>query len=742
MLRDSAPLLVLSTGADEVMGADSLGIVVLDLHTDRPRWADQPLENPSPVGLNSSHLAYVIYTSGSTGQPKAVMIEHGNAVNFVCWGRTQFSPQELRHTLFSTSINFDLSVFELFVPLSCGSTVHVVSNALELKEAASVVTLINTVPSAAAALLSAHQKLPALQVMNLAGEPLKQSLVEQLYRETPAKRILNLYAPSETTTYSTYTTVESGGSREPHIGRPIANTQVYLLDRHARPVPVGVVGEIYIGGAGVTRGYLNQPKLTAQRFVPNPYGGRAGARLYRTGDLGRYLTDGNIEFLGRNDHQVKLRGYRIELSEIETRLLGCTGVHEAVVLAREGATYGEKRLVAYVTARDSAQLQAGELRSALRAVLPEYMMPSAFVILEALPLTPTGKLDRRALPTPEGTDSHTAYEPPQGEVEQALAEIWRTLLRVQRVGRHDNFFELGGHSLLTVSLMTRIHALFNVRMSIASIFTAPTVAKVAELIAAKSSQPIHADVPPWLIPLRRSRNKEHAVLFMPTMFGLGSVYAGIAQQLKTPADILTCRLPGTAPQESALTTIEDLAVHCLDTIIQAEPYREWSLIGWSLGGVLAYELARLITQKGLRLRRVILVDAYLLAPVRGLPASRADIDMEFARVFRQSPDDPLEIDALRRVGEANLSARAAYGGGAYFGPLIELQAAETAKNIQAGLRPHLRAFSDRAESRIIVPGDHYSILDPEQSAQFARLFDELLRASPEQSRARVAGATG
>jgi thioesterase domain-containing protein/acyl carrier protein len=369
-------------------------------------------------------------------------------------------------------------------------------------------------------------------------------------------------------------------------------------------------------------------------------------------------------------------------------------------------------------------------------MLPEYRLPSLFVMLPALPLTPSGKLDRRALPVPEGVNRETTYEPPQGGIECALAEIWQRLLHVQRVGRRENFFELGGHSLLTVSLVTGIQTALNVRVSVASIFTSPTVAELAQLIAAQSSEPNHAAAPTWLIPLRRAGTSGHAVLFLPTLFGLGSVYAGLARQMKTSADILTCRLPGTAQQEFPLSTIEELAAHCLSTIIQPGAYQEWSLIGWSFGGVLAYELARQITQRGLPLHRAILVDSYLLAPDWPLSNQPTPIDLEFARVFRDSPDSSLDMNALRRVGEANLSAHAAYRGGTYFGPMIELQAAETARNIHAGTRPQLRAFSHPG-ARITVPGDHYSILDPERSTQFARLFDELLAVPAESRGARV-----
>jgi amino acid adenylation domain-containing protein len=280
-----------------------------------------------------------------------VVIEHRSAVNFICWGRTTFEADALERTLFSTSLNFDLAVYELFVPLTSGATIRIVENALDT-EAQSDVTLINTVPSVMRALIDEGRAPRSVRVVNLAGEPLKAELVERIFGATEAGRVCNLYAPSETTTYSTMAEMRRGEPFGMHIGRPIANTQVYMVDEWLEPAPVGVSGEIYIGGAGVARGYLNQPELAAERFVPDPFGREPGGRLYKTGDLGRRLPDGNIEFLGRNDFQVKIRGFRIELGEIEAWLSTHPEVQEAVVVAREEGE-GGKKLVAYYTGEES-----------------------------------------------------------------------------------------------------------------------------------------------------------------------------------------------------------------------------------------------------------------------------------------------------------------------------------------------------------------------------------------------------
>jgi amino acid adenylation domain-containing protein len=473
MLRDSGPRVLLVHAVSEVSSQlrQSLesGLLIVDVRADAHRWSQQSSQNldREHSGARPHHLAYVIYTSGSTGEPKGVAIEHRNTVNFIHWAREAFTQEQLQHTLFSTSLSFDLAVYECWVPLSVGATVHVVGNALQARQAPEV-TMINTVPSALAALLQQSDAVPAsVRTVNLAGEPLRPSLVQELFVRSSVDQVCNLYGPTETTTYSTWVRMNREQGFQPHIGRPIANTRIYILDKHGQPTPLGVAGEIYIGGAGVARGYLNRPELTAQRFLEDPFSGESGARMYRTGDVGRYLADRNIEYLGRNDEQVKIRGFRIELGEIEARLSAQPGVREAVVLAREAElcadreraqrdALGEKRLVAYVVS-ERTSLDVSQLREQLSRELPEYMVPAAYVQLEALPRTPNGKLDRRALPAPEGAAfAQHAYEPPQGRTEEAIAQIWSDLLSVERIGRQDHFFELGGHSLMAVRLLEQM----------------------------------------------------------------------------------------------------------------------------------------------------------------------------------------------------------------------------------------------------------------------------------------------
>lgn len=486
MLEDAqAPVLLTQQSVTGLQPRAGTHLVCLD--ADWPRIRANSGENPASTAQGSD-LAYVIYTSGSTGQPKGVALEHRNAAALMYWARDVFTPDELQGVLASTSICFDLSIFEMFVPLSWGGTVILAENALALPglPAANEVTLINTVPSAIRELLRISGVPASVRVVNLAGEPLVTPLVDRIYAETGVKKVYDLYGPTETTTYSTFTIRQAG---EPAtIGRPLANEQVYLLDTRQQPVPIGIPGELFIGGAGVARGYLNKPELTAEKFIPNPFADEASqnssgsaSRLYRTGDLARWRADGNLEFLGRIDHQVKIRGFRIELGEVETALRKHPEVQEAIVLARADAA-GDQRLVAYVVGRTDRKLALDDVRAFMRKELPQYMVPSAFVFLKALPLTPNGKVDRKALPDPEADrrDASTEFVEAGTPVEVQLAAIWQEVLNLERVGIHDNFFDLGGDSLLAIQVISRVRTALKVELPIFSLFDAPTIAKLAE----------------------------------------------------------------------------------------------------------------------------------------------------------------------------------------------------------------------------------------------------------------------
>ncbi|XWK89437.1 MAG: non-ribosomal peptide synthase/polyketide synthase [Phormidium sp.] len=499
MLEDASVLVLLTQAhlVDKLPEQQKTHFVYLD--TGIPEFV-QSKEIPYVSQAKPSNLAYVLYTSGSTGRPKAVAIEHHSPVALVSWAAQVFTTEQLAGVLASTSICFDLSIFELFVPLSLGGKVILAENALHLSTitTAEQVTLINTVPSAIAELIR-HNNLPEqVNTVNLAGEALQNQLVQQIYQRSQVEYIFNLYGPSEDTTYSTFALLKKGISDSPPIGRPIANTEIYILDSYLQPVPIGVPGELHIGGVGLARGYLNARELTAEKFIPHPFSSQPKSRLYKTGDLVRYLPDGNIEYLGRIDHQVKIRGFRIELAEIETVLSQYNDVQSSVVIVREDIP-GDKRLVAYIVPQSERTLTISGLRQYLKAKLPEYMVPAAFVILESLPLTPNGKVDRRALPAPDfHSGEKDKYIAPRTAIEEILTQIWSQTLKVEQIGINNNFFELGGHSLLATQLVSRIRQSLQVELPLRELFANPTIGELAQSISHLKQQSLKFPAPPIL----------------------------------------------------------------------------------------------------------------------------------------------------------------------------------------------------------------------------------------------------
>lgn len=485
---------------------NSASIVCLDADWEGISSCDEPV-----VGLqNSSNLAYVIYTSGSTGKPKGVQISHASVVNFLSSMRQQLAIADRDVWLAVTSLSFDIAALELFLPITTGSRVvvasrEVASNGEKLLETLtnSGATVMQATPASWKMLLAAGwQGNNQLKIL-CGGEALPRQLANQLLLRGAS--VWNLYGPTETTIWSTLYQVDRK-DESVGIGRPIANTQIFILDRYLMPVPVGVFGELHIGGAGLSRGYLNRPELTAEKFIPNPFAEDPihasfilhpssfilSERLYKTGDLARYLPDGNIEFMGRSDHQVKLRGFRIELGEIEAVLSQYPAVREAIALVREDNP-GDKRIVAYIVANSELRGGRGDtdpahsefinhLRVFLKQKLPQYMMPSAFVLLEAMPLTPNGKIDRRSLRAPDisRAEFESNFTEPRTPDEQLIAEIWAEVLGLERVGIHDNFFELGGHSLLATQAISRLREAFQLEVPLRSLFESPTIETFTE----------------------------------------------------------------------------------------------------------------------------------------------------------------------------------------------------------------------------------------------------------------------
>ena len=489
MLADSAPVAVLTqeTLGDELPGLFAgLAAPVLLLDAPAPAWAGEATSDPASDGLTVHHLAYLIYTSGSTGRPKGVMVPHGGLTHYVWWSKGRYADDEPRAFPLYSSVAFDLTVTSIFVPLIAGGRVVIYGEEAGGNPAVlrvvedDAVDVAKVTPSHLVLLEGRDLRGGRLGGLIVGGEDLKAPLSQSVVMASGGRiAIYNEYGPTETVVgcmiHRFDPEADRGGSVP--IGRAIANTKVYVLDAHGEPVPTGAVGELYVGGAQVTRGYLGRPDLTAERFVADPFSKDSGARMYRTGDLARWRADGVMEFLGRNDEQVKVRGFRIELGEIEARLADHAGVREAVVVARED-TPGDRRLVAYVAGGE--QLSIESLRAHLSERLPEYMVPAAYVKLDALPLTPNGKVDRKALPAPEGEAyARRGYEAPSGDAEAALAEIWADVLGVDRVGRWDHFFEMGGHSLLAVQVVSRVREVMAVEAALGDVFARPVLADFA-----------------------------------------------------------------------------------------------------------------------------------------------------------------------------------------------------------------------------------------------------------------------
>jgi amino acid adenylation domain-containing protein/thioester reductase-like protein len=467
-------------------------------------WQNIRLENPAnlPTSAKPENLVYAILTSGSTGKPKVVAVEHRQLVNYLYGIVEQLNlPSPANFACFST-FAADLGNTVIFPALCTGGCLHIISqerlsnpHALAEYFQRHPIDCLKIVPSHLSALLTSSPTLSLLprQRLILGGEASNWELIEQIQQQTKDCQIFNHYGPTETTvgvlTYFIDNTKTSHNTQIP-LGKPLPNTQIYILDEQLQPVPIGVSGELYIAGAGVARGYLNQPELTAERFIKNPFSCEPNARLYKTGDLARYLSDGNIEFLGRIDNQVKIRGFRIELGEIESVLRQHSAVQDVVVLATQQKCTN-KQLVAYLVPQAKLRFNQhqnttliGELRSFVKQKLPEYMMPSVFILLKALPLTSNGKIDYQALPAPEQTRSQLEqiYVAPRTSLEAQLADIWAKLLDIEQVGIHDNFFELGGHSLLITQLLAKVRNTFGVEMPLRDLFDAPTIADLAQRI--------------------------------------------------------------------------------------------------------------------------------------------------------------------------------------------------------------------------------------------------------------------
>ncbi len=588
--------------------------LVLCLDSDWSQIAKQPRERIS-MPIEPSHLAYVIYTSGSTGKPKGVMIPHSAITNHMRWMQRVHPLSEQDCVLQKTPFSFDASVWEFYAPLMSGGRLmmakpqgHLDAEYLARTIKGGRVTILQLVPSLLRMLLTEPEfaGCTTLKRVFCGGETLTLDLQEEFFKTLPQSTLHNHYGPTEAAIDSTsWDCVRDTELAILPIGRPVDNAIAYITDANLQPVPIGVPGELLIGGAGLARGYFDRPELTREKFIANPFG---TGRVYRTGDLARWMPDGNIEFLGRLDHQVKLRGFRIELGEIEAVLGRMEGVLEAAVVMR-GFRAGDQRLVAYCSVRPGFTVTPVMLRDGVRAALPDYMVPAHFILLEELPHTPNGKVDRKALPEPggmEGVDSEGEFVPARTITEQKLAAIWAELLGVQKVSIHSNFFDLGGHSLLAVRLFSRIQQEFGRKLPLASLFQSPTVAQLAALIEADATGE-HL----WssLVAIRREGRRPP---FFCVHGGGGEVLFArdLMKHLDPETPFYGIQARGLDKPDNRAASIEEMAAHYIKemkTVLKDGPVY---LGGYCMGGLVAYEMAQQLIRDGRQIGLLVLIDAH------------------------------------------------------------------------------------------------------------------------------------
>jgi thioesterase domain-containing protein/acyl carrier protein len=726
------------------------------------------------------------------------MVEHRGVVAHCLEYRDRHNLTAADRVVLMAEPSFDASVEQLFPALLAGGSV--ILTKLELEPIGFSrqlnrhrTTLLDVSGVYWRALVQAWLERPDLMTVSqlrilIVGGDVMPVDVLPLWWQLPlcqTVQLFNVYGPTETTVASATFAVPAAfdGPRIP-IGRPLPNTRIYVLDGEGQPAPIGVAGEMHIGGAGVARGYLNRPELTAERFLPDPYAAEPEARMYRTGDLARWLPDGNLEYIGRVDFQVKIRGFRIESGEIEAALRACAGIQDAVVLAREDAP-GEKRLVAYLTA-DTSEKAGGSaetvacgaevaalpevLKAHLLSSLPEYMVPAAFVVLETLPLTPNGKVDRKALPAPEADAYATsAYAPPAGALEEALAELWSELLGIERVGRHDDFFALGGHSLLVLRLLSELQQTFGVRLPVGAVFLRPTLADLAEAVADSRL----AEEAAALVPLQPA-GQAPPLFLLPGAIGSVLYLQPLALALGPDRPVLALPSPGLDGRPP-LASVAALAAQHLRAMRRQQPRGPYMLAGHSSGGRVAFELARQLEEQGESVACLVILDTNApdadqdrTEPLgRELLADLVAVFEELAGVALGLSREEILAEAEETVALARVMA-ALQANGVLFSkgaPVTELQAllevyraaleAHDGYRIEGQIRApiHLIKARERGGAESVVddrpawgwqacsqegvivaevPGTHITMMAPPQVSFLAERLGEILAAASAQ----------
>ena len=688
IVEDARPVAVLVTGDTAGVLPEGTELVLIDGEVTDHQVTRQ---GPKP-----DNLAYITYTSGSTGRPKGVLATHRNAVEFVEWTHRAFGPEALEKVLFSTSLNFDVSVFELFAPLLCGGRVELVDNLLALTASGTDAGLISGVPSVMAG-VAAERPHAAPHTVTLGGEPIPARLREDLRAAFPGARLVNFYGPTEATIYATAwrSDEDTEGSEEgsPPLGDPLARNRLYLLDQALRPVPDGIVGEVHLGGGGPARGYLGRPGLTAERFVADPFG-TPGERMYRTGDLAVRGRDGRLRFVGRADHQVKIRGFRVELGEIEAVLTAHPAVAQAAVTVRQDSR-GEQQLVAYVV----GTAEPDTLRDHLARTLPAHMAPATFVPLPALPRTASGKTDRTALPDPSAPAVTTST--PRTPHEERLRAIVADVLGLDpsRVGVHDSFFDLGGHSLLTPRLTARIRTDLGTELPLRAVFDTPTVAGLAQRLRSGTSGAAPLDA---VLPLRTRGGKE-PLFCLPPASGLAWGFAGLARHLDPERPLYGLQSQGLIPGHPRSGSLHATVAEHIARIREIQPEGPYHLLGYSMGGLVAYDVAVTLQKAGHEVALLAMLDAFpgvwtdrgaraadrpallrSLLAILGRPApddTEPLTDARFAELVRRVPDmtaslDDAELAALVEVTAGNRRLMEEFAPTSYRGDLLFFTAAQ------------------------------------------------------------------
>ncbi|HVZ46147.1 MAG TPA: amino acid adenylation domain-containing protein [Ramlibacter sp.] len=738
MLQDAAPkVLLTSRRMQAALPETSAPRLYLD-EADRflsGRRSDRI--PPERIGLTPRHLAYVIYTSGSTGQPKGVMLEHANVTNLIHGHAALCGLTAADRVLQFASFSFDNSVAEIFPALATGAQLVLRPAHLVAPDAAFIDFLdthgvtVTDLPTAFwhqwAQEVGEGRSRPgaSVRLVLAGGEKAELRHLKDWFAGCgPHCRWINTYGPTEATVNASVVAVDAEAARtmtEIPIGRPVANACLRVLDAHGQLLPVGAVGEIHIGGAGVARGYLNREALTAKRFIADPFGTQPGARLYKTGDLGRWLPDGNMQYVGRSDFQVKLRGFRIELGEIENALAQHPCVREALVMAREDAP-GDKRLVAYVVPREAGRLDDGELRGHARAKLPQYMIPAAFVTLDALPVTPNGKVDRRALPAPEKSRADAAFMAPRTPAEEAMAAIWSKVLRIDRVSVHDNFFDLGGHSLMALQLAAQVRRDLGVELPLSVLFSRPTLGELASAVSECETPPQRC-----LIPLARRGDGPPLVLVHPSG-GNALCYADLAGAIGDARPVYALQAVGLDGMHEPLATVEEMAGRYLRELRELQPRGPYLVAGWSFGGLVAYEMAHRLLSANETVAFLGLLDSrapaadddvaqddigllaahfegligFDLAALRAMPRAEAmRIFTRRAQELGQLPAqaDPEIVECMLRVARSNHAAIRAYAPPRYRGDVTLFAAAPKATSDAADAT---LGWSELVEGKLVV----------------------------------------